>query len=370
MNPPPEVPPTRADVYEPPVSVSNSSNNDGSSSDHTQQPSPPLARASTSSTDNESEIPYQKDRSLRLRLGPDEKVSADCSRQRTSIQLTSDNEQPQQHQRYDMHTQNGPQNNAIPICSSQAQEPTHLSQAPTPIDQDSSTSPANPANNYSPQTQDTKKSRSWSFRMKLMDRREDKEFNDSGIHDSYLGMNNYDFMNISEIVSSSRGHPSDSPSSTLNNYPSRSLSMSKECNMSPESGSELAEESGESGEQGGLFVQGGGNRTWSYSSSRSNLSGNDAAFKVNEACSKDSLASFNEWTPQDSAYGAACPVCGSIPKKIRRAIEMIIMLLVLASFVYLIVTTSIRLTANRSSSGSDSGQIDVDDDYYIDDPYQ
>ena len=88
----------------------------------------------------------------------------------------------------------------------------------------------------------------------------------------------------------------------------------------------------------------------------------------------DSLADFDEseWTPQDSAYGAACPVCGFIPKQIRRLIEFSMIAGMIVGFVYLLVTTSIHITNDRnnslqtnSTSTSDYGQIALDDDLYV-----
>jgi hypothetical protein len=63
----------------------------------------------------------------------------------------------------------------------------------------------------------------------------------------------------------------------------------------------------------------------------------------------DSIADFDdsEWTPQDSAYGAAFPIFGCIPKQVRRFIEFTILALLLLGFVYLVVTTSIHITNER-----------------------
>jgi hypothetical protein len=90
----------------------------------------------------------------------------------------------------------------------------------------------------------------------------------------------------------------------------------------------------------------------------------------------DSIADFDEseWTPQDSAYGAACPVCGFIPKHVRRMIEFSLIAIMVLGFVYLLVTTSIHITNDRnqgtksnSTSLSDynGGQIALDDDMYV-----
>lgn len=87
----------------------------------------------------------------------------------------------------------------------------------------------------------------------------------------------------------------------------------------------------------------------------------------------DSLTDFKEWTPPDSAYGAAFPICGWVPKHYRRLIEATILALSVFVLVFFVVTTSIRLSlddkANQDSSASDnSGSSNQfsDDDYYID----
>ena len=67
------------------------------------------------------------------------------------------------------------------------------------------------------------------------------------------------------------------------------------------------------------------------------------------------LSSSNdvEWTPADSSYGAAIPVCGWIPKNIRRIIELCLLTVLVASFVAGIVKL-IKLTIFRPSSSSSS----------------
>jgi len=89
---------------------------------------------------------------------------------------------------------------------------------------------------------------------------------------------------------------------------------------------------------------------------------------------EDSVADFdeNEWTPPDSSYGAAIPVGGWIPKKIRRGIEATLIGMMIVGLVFLVVTTSIRVTEdakhmknNTSSNGGSSGGIQLDDDRYI-----
>jgi hypothetical protein len=91
-------------------------------------------------------------------------------------------------------------------------------------------------------------------------------------------------------------------------------------------------------------------------------------------CSKISVEDFNdtEWTPQDSAYGAACPVCGCLPKNVRRAIEVTLIACFVFGAIYLIITTSIRLTNDHQGQTSNDQQDSThdkyklsDDDYYI-----
>lgn len=81
------------------------------------------------------------------------------------------------------------------------------------------------------------------------------------------------------------------------------------------------------------------------------------------------IESFNEeeWTPQDSAYGAACPMCGCLPKHIRRGIEVTLIGILIFVLVYLIVTTSIRINNEHasSSSGGKSSKTLRDDDYFV-----
>jgi hypothetical protein len=57
-----------------------------------------------------------------------------------------------------------------------------------------------------------------------------------------------------------------------------------------------------------------------------------------------------EWTPEDSSYGAAIPVCGCIPKHIRRMIEYCLCIILLLSF----ISGVIRLTSTFSHSSSQS----------------
>ncbi len=87
----------------------------------------------------------------------------------------------------------------------------------------------------------------------------------------------------------------------------------------------------------------------------------------------ESLSDFQDWTPPDSAYGAAFPICGWVPKHYRRLMEASIIGLFLFVLVYFVVTTSIRLSLDQNSSSNKSGgggknnnNKVSDDDYYID----
>ena len=89
---------------------------------------------------------------------------------------------------------------------------------------------------------------------------------------------------------------------------------------------------------------------------------------------QDSITDFDEaeWTPQDSAYGAACPICGFLPKNMRRAIEVTIIALTLLLIIFIIVTTSMRINQerdngnhSRNSTKDDHAGVNLDDDYYI-----
>mmetsp|Transcript_45128 Transcript_45128/g.109193 ORF Transcript_45128/g.109193 Transcript_45128/m.109193 type:complete len:234 (+) Transcript_45128:46-747(+) len=76
--------------------------------------------------------------------------------------------------------------------------------------------------------------------------------------------------------------------------------------------------------------------------------------------------SSSEWTPADSAYGAACPVCGCIPKHVRRMIEFSLIAGMFFAFVYILVKTSVDIADERNNSYKNSSYVDVqfDDDLY------
>lgn len=75
-----------------------------------------------------------------------------------------------------------------------------------------------------------------------------------------------------------------------------------------------------------------------------------------------------EWTPKDSSYGAAFPVCGFLPKNVRRAIEFSLIAGALIGVMYVIVTVSIKLTNEHRRKNENNSAINnnlVDDDHYI-----
>lgn len=93
--------------------------------------------------------------------------------------------------------------------------------------------------------------------------------------------------------------------------------------------------------------------------------------------SDDSLADFDEaeWTPQDSAYGAAIPICGWVPKRLRQFIEATLIAFTVFALVYMVVTTSMQIQENKQNgnhhsyyNGSSSYNVDAnkfDDDWYV-----
>lgn len=66
---------------------------------------------------------------------------------------------------------------------------------------------------------------------------------------------------------------------------------------------------------------------------------------LDSICSNDDV----EWTPQDSSYGAACPVCGCIPKLYRVYIEYALMVVITATLVAFTVHFISPLTFFHSS---------------------
>lgn len=85
-----------------------------------------------------------------------------------------------------------------------------------------------------------------------------------------------------------------------------------------------------------------------------------------QASTDESTVGFDDWTPQDSSYGAAWPFCGWIPKKIRRRIETLIYFSTGIFVIYVLVMISMILfgSGNHRSTNTSSYTMD-DDDHYI-----
>jgi hypothetical protein len=79
----------------------------------------------------------------------------------------------------------------------------------------------------------------------------------------------------------------------------------------------------------------------------------------------------SDWTAPDSSYGAAIPVFGWIPKSIRRLIETTMIAAMVLTLVYLVVTTSIRVSEesghinNSTNAKNNADSLYLDDDRYI-----
>jgi len=72
-----------------------------------------------------------------------------------------------------------------------------------------------------------------------------------------------------------------------------------------------------------------------------------------------------EWTPRDSSYGAAVSACGWVPKRIRRLIEAVFVILTFAILVFIVIKIGQEISSHAHSSGS-VGDLDLDDDdHYI-----
>ena len=69
-----------------------------------------------------------------------------------------------------------------------------------------------------------------------------------------------------------------------------------------------------------------------------------------------------EWTPQDSSYGAAVPAFGCIPKRIRKLLEGVFVVIILALLIFIVVKVGIMLKSS-SSSGEQDISFDDDDHY-------
>lgn len=72
-----------------------------------------------------------------------------------------------------------------------------------------------------------------------------------------------------------------------------------------------------------------------------------------------------EWTPRDSSYGAAVSACGWVPKRIRRLIEAVFVILTFAILVFIVIKIGQEISSHAHSSES-VGDLDLDDDdHYI-----
>lgn len=76
-----------------------------------------------------------------------------------------------------------------------------------------------------------------------------------------------------------------------------------------------------------------------------------------------------EWTTQDSSYGAACPMCGWIPKKIRKKMEAGVIFSAIFLLIVFLIAGSLRLSSENTGKHSNSGRWDesFDDNLYADD---
>lgn len=72
-----------------------------------------------------------------------------------------------------------------------------------------------------------------------------------------------------------------------------------------------------------------------------------------------------DWTPQDSSYGAAVQAFGWVPKRIRKLLEGVFVVLIITFLIFIVVKAGIKL---KSSGSSSSGGEDIyfeDDDHYL-----
>ena len=78
-----------------------------------------------------------------------------------------------------------------------------------------------------------------------------------------------------------------------------------------------------------------------------------------------------EWTPDDSAYGAACPVFGWIPKSMRKIIEATFIFVLVLIFVVVVISASIKMSndknGNRTGKWNGSGGSSGGSKQYTDD---
>eukprot|EP00588_Corethron_pennatum_P009989 CAMPEP_0194267428 /NCGR_PEP_ID=MMETSP0169-20130528/1930_1 /TAXON_ID=218684 /ORGANISM="Corethron pennatum, Strain L29A3" /LENGTH=451 /DNA_ID=CAMNT_0039008259 /DNA_START=260 /DNA_END=1615 /DNA_ORIENTATION=- len=77
-----------------------------------------------------------------------------------------------------------------------------------------------------------------------------------------------------------------------------------------------------------------------------------------DSFSPSSGGSAVDWTPEDSSYGAACPVCGCLPKRFRRLIEFSLYTALGFILIFVVVMFSIKLTEDVVTNNTD-------DDYHL-----
>jgi len=70
-----------------------------------------------------------------------------------------------------------------------------------------------------------------------------------------------------------------------------------------------------------------------------------------------------EWTPQDSSYGAAVPAFGWIPKRIRKLLEIVFVVIITALLIFFVTKTGMRLKSSGTGGGEDI--YFEDDDHYL-----
>jgi hypothetical protein len=74
----------------------------------------------------------------------------------------------------------------------------------------------------------------------------------------------------------------------------------------------------------------------------------------------DSIADFDEseWTQPDSSYGAACPVCGCIPKRVRQIVEMTLIAGMVFLLIYLVVAVSMKIADAHRKNKADASAVE------------
>lgn len=96
-------------------------------------------------------------------------------------------------------------------------------------------------------------------------------------------------------------------------------------------------------------------------------------YRLSNEDGNSSIGDFDssEWTPPDSSYGAAIPIAGWIPKRIRRDIEWTVSVILITLCAALIITTSMRSERNKhndavyDTTSANNGGLDLDDDRYM-----